>query len=128
MSRRRLSWYLIARPLAWLSLTSLSATLAFLVASLTFEPESDPPGMKRAFPRTSEIPEPAPIDLPTIALIVSACAVCVTTVGTASTVILGWRNERRQSAEFRLKIEQLELQLAEARRSASASDLAPPEI
>jgi hypothetical protein len=53
------------------------------------------------------------------AFYLSLAALCISAVGTVSTVILGWRNERRQSAEFKLKIEQLELQLAQARESAA---------
>jgi hypothetical protein len=39
----------------------------------------------------------------------------VSGIGTASTILLGWRADRRQAKEFKLKIEQLELQLQEAR-------------
>jgi hypothetical protein len=48
------------------------------------------------------------------------CPFIVSSFGTASTIMLGWRAERRQSQEFRLKIEQLELQLVEARAGAVA--------
>jgi hypothetical protein len=37
----------------------------------------------------------------------------VSAIGTTSTILLGWRAERRQSEEFKLKIKQLELQLQE---------------
>jgi hypothetical protein len=58
---------------------------------------------------------------PPTAIVISFCAVLITGLGTASTVILGWRNDRRQAAESKLKIEQLELQLAELRRSDAKS-------
>jgi hypothetical protein len=51
-----------------------------------------------------------------LALIISICAFGISATGTVSAIILGWRNERRQAAEFHLKIEALELQLADARR------------
>lgn len=54
---------------------------------------------------------------------ISVAAFVVSSVGTASAVILGWRCERRQAAESKLKIEQLELQLAEARKQTAAPKL-----
>jgi hypothetical protein len=57
----------------------------------------------------------------TMAVVGSALTSLVAMVGTASTVLLGWRSDRRQSQEFRLKIEQLELQLAETRRASASS-------
>jgi L-asparagine transporter-like permease len=54
--------------------------------------------------------------LATFWLAVSTLTAVIALIGSASTIILGWRADRRQSAEFRLKIEQLELQLAEARQ------------
>ena len=52
---------------------------------------------------------------------ISFLALIVSTVATTSAVLLGWRADRRRSEEFKLKIEQLELQLAEARRNASGA-------
>jgi hypothetical protein len=46
---------------------------------------------------------------------IAALAFVVNALGTASTVALGWRADQRQAQEFKLKIEQLEMQLAEAR-------------
>src|SRR5262245_55233963 len=57
-------------------------------------------------------------DINTIGMLMASISVLtliVGMVGTASTVLLGWRADRRQSEEFKLKIEQLEFQLAEAR-------------
>ena len=61
---------------------------------------------------------------PVLAVCVSFLAFIVSALGTASTIMLGWRSERRQTQEFHLKIQQLELQLAEAR--AKAASEAPP--
>lgn len=47
----------------------------------------------------------------------SALTSTVALLGTASTILLGWREDRRKSQEFKLKIEQLELQLAVARKT-----------
>jgi hypothetical protein len=55
------------------------------------------------------------LSLPALAVGVSACTLIVSTLGTASSVILGWRGERRQAAEWKLKIQQLELELAAAK-------------
>lgn len=53
---------------------------------------------------------------PALAIIVSVGALFVSALGTASTVLLGWRSDQRQAVEAKLKIEQLELQLEQARR------------
>jgi hypothetical protein len=61
---------------------------------------------------------------------VSVLALIVTAIGATSTILLGWRAERRQadeyklkSDEYKLKIQQLELQLAEAKATAGAKHL-----
>lgn len=53
--------------------------------------------------------------------LVSAVASMVAMLGTASAILLGWRDDRRKTKEFSLKIEQLELQLIEARKAAGAN-------
>ena len=55
--------------------------------------------------------------LANLALIISVLTFCVSAVGMASTVALSWRSDKRQSQESSLKIQQLELQLAEMRKS-----------
>lgn len=105
-------WYRAARGFAWTFLISFVAMLLLAVLSSVL-------GGGRAAPGGGSALAPT-LDIPAYALVVSICAFFVSAFGTASTVILGWRNERRQAAESRLKIEQLELQLAEARRSAEA--------
>ena len=59
--------------------------------------------------------------VPLLTISVSFLALIISALGTASTIMLGWRSERRQADESRLKIEQLELQLAEARAKAAVS-------
>ena len=51
-----------------------------------------------------------------ITLSISFFTLIASAIAIASTILLGWRAERRQSEEFRLKIKQLELQLREAQR------------
>ena len=58
--------------------------------------------------------------VPIITASVSFLALVISALGTASTIMLGWRSERRQAQESRLKIAQLELQLAEARVKPAA--------
>jgi hypothetical protein len=65
---------------------------------------------KAAFPRPTSA-ESIAFD----ALIVSSIAAFVSAIGTASTVLLGWRADRRQSEELKLKVRDLELKLEEAR-------------
>jgi hypothetical protein len=48
-------------------------------------------------------------------LLLGLGALLFTGLGTISSVILGWRSERRQAAESRLRVAQLELELARAR-------------
>ena len=48
-------------------------------------------------------------------------ALLFTGLGTVSSVILGWRSERRQAAESRLRVAQLELELARTRADAGQS-------
>jgi hypothetical protein len=45
--------------------------------------------------------------------VIAGLTFVVSSVGTASTILPGWRAERRQAQEFQLKIKQLELQVAE---------------
>jgi hypothetical protein len=50
---------------------------------------------------------------PLLTVLISFFTLVVSAIGTTSTILLGWRAERRQSEEFKLKIKQLELQLQE---------------
>jgi hypothetical protein len=56
-------------------------------------------------------------DLP---IVISLGTLIVSMVGTTSTVLLGWRSDHRDAKEFKFKIEQLEVQLAEARTHLAA--------
>jgi hypothetical protein len=51
-------------------------------------------------------------------MLIPAGALLVSTVGTISTIWLAWRKERRDSREYTLKIQQLEMQLAELQKSS----------
>jgi hypothetical protein len=48
-------------------------------------------------------------------LVISFLTFVASARGTTSTILLGWRADRRQSEEFKLKLKQLELQLQEAK-------------
>ena len=63
--------------------------------------------------------------LPLATIVVSTSALIISSLGTASAIMLGWRLERRQAQEFKLKIEQLELELAEARKRVSQATTQP---
>jgi hypothetical protein len=62
-----------------------------------------------------------------IIAIVSLVGMIVTMVGTASTILIGWRAEHRQAEEFKLRIKQLELQLGAAKEAQRKPDPLPPE-
>ena len=57
-----------------------------------------------------------------LTFILGLLALCFTGLGTISSVVLGWRTERRQAAESKLRIEQLEIQLAQARAETKISN------
>jgi hypothetical protein len=65
--------------------------------------------------------EDGSLSLSDYAFVISLGTLFVSMIGTTSTILLGWRADRRQSDEFKLKIEQLELQLREARKSNVSS-------
>jgi hypothetical protein len=50
-----------------------------------------------------------------VVAIVSCIGVVIGAIGTSSTMLLGWRAEKRQSEEFKLKIQQLERELAKSK-------------
>ena len=55
-----------------------------------------------------------------VAVYVAISTLVVTTASAISTIWLAWRGDRRQSREFELKIQQLQLQLNEARKSQNS--------
>jgi hypothetical protein len=71
--------------------------------------DSEPPLTGSDSPRmtTATAPEPVPEwFIPTVSLFLSFCS-------TVAMVIFGWRAELRQAAEFKLRIKELELQIAQ---------------
>jgi hypothetical protein len=85
-----------------------------------------PPSGNPDFPKVTVIREAVPVSITSPAVItagVSVLTLIVTAIGATSTILLGWRSERRQSDEFKLKIQQLELQLAETKATAGAKHL-----
>ena len=53
--------------------------------------------------------------------LISAATLIVTTISTISTIWLAWRGDLRESREAKLKIEQLELQLAQTKQGRGQS-------
>jgi len=98
-----------AKAFAWLGLISL--VLFFI-------------GIGLAVVQSSDLSATNYVGL--FAVLISVVTLIVATVGTASTILLGWRGERRQNEEFKLKIEQLKLDLDEA-KAAKASPLGATE-
>ena len=90
-----------AKAFAWLGLISL--VLFFI-------------GIGLAVVQSSDLSATNYVGL--FAVLISVVTLIVATVGTAFTIMLGWRADRRQNEEFKLKIEQLELDLDEARAKA----------
>ena len=88
-------WFLLARIFAWMGLLSLVAIAAGL-----FWGGPDINFIARA------------------TVVMASLTLVMAMIGTASIIILGWRSDRRQSEEFKLKIRQLELELAETRGKA----------
>jgi H+/gluconate symporter-like permease len=101
-------WYRASRTfwlLCQISLAAAFLTFVYAMATMRFyAPPGPPPG--------------GPQEIAAIALLVSIAAFVVSFVGTVSTLVLGWRAERREAVESRLRIAQLEKQAADARRPA----------
>jgi membrane-bound ClpP family serine protease len=94
--------FLLAKIFAWIGLFSLVLLVAGIVLAIYL-------------PSGGE-------DINAIAVLtvlISSLTLLIAMIGTTSTIILSWRADRRQSEEFKLKIQQLELELAEAREKAS---------
>jgi hypothetical protein len=53
------------------------------------------------------------------AVLISGGTLLISTVGTISTIWLAWRNEARESREYALKIQQLEMEVTELRAKSS---------
>jgi hypothetical protein len=93
----------LAKLFAWMGLAALAGLIVSFASALSLGESSSGAGTA-------------------IALAVSVIALLVATIGTASTIILGWRADRRQTEEFKLRIQQLEMQLAEARGKGGKLD------
>jgi hypothetical protein len=85
-------WFLLAKIFAWMGLLSLVAIAA---------------GLFLGAPDINFIARTT--------IVMASLTLVTAMIGAASTIILGWRSDRRQSEEFKLKIQQLELELAEAK-------------
>jgi hypothetical protein len=97
----------MAKLFAWLGLISLFIVV-LMVISLIYRQSPPIPGT--AGGSGPDAIENAQI----ITFLLSSLSTFVATIGTASAVLLAWRTDRRQAEELKLKIAQLELQLAEA--------------
>jgi hypothetical protein len=74
-------------------------------ASIPPAPASElEPELKRPQSPSKPLSEPAGTDLAAYAFLVSAGGFFVSLVGTASTIILGWRADRRQQRELASKL------------------------
>ncbi|MGA7674324.1 MAG: hypothetical protein WCA78_04670 [Rhizomicrobium sp.] len=112
----------IARYWAFLFIASLAVLLLIGTARMFTQTRNFPPITSRSRTIVMSASKQATPEPPSLAMLVSLGALLVTGMGTASTIVLGWRNEKRQAMEFKLKIEQLELQLAEAKAKALAAN------
>src|SRR5437868_5859953 len=70
-----------------------------------------------ATPQRPKPPSNGLSDIPTLALGISFVALLVTMTGTTSTILLGWRADKRQSREYELRIAQLQAELHKSKRN-----------
>src|SRR5262249_27475263 len=103
-------WVLALLPSVTLAL--LSAWFLELLPFAEFFREHAPSADPEPFGRYAEI-------------LIPAGTLLVSTVGTISTIWLAWRKERRDSREYTLKIQQLEMQLTELRATKTSSSTPP---
>lgn len=106
-------WLRASRFFAGLMIASIAI---FMVSSLFYltlggegPPENIPPNPG---PPVALAP-PSTFNAAGITLAISLGTFLVSAIGTGSTVLLSWRNEKRQSAEFQLRIQQLEAQVTQ---------------
>ena len=59
------------------------------------------------------------IPVAVITAIISFCTFVLSSVATAFTILFDWRKDRREGAEAKLKLEQLELELARVRAAST---------
>ena len=53
--------------------------------------------------------------------LIAFISILIALVGVSSTALFGWRADRRRGAKYKLKIEELELQIAETKNKAVGS-------
>ena len=110
----------MARPgrSRWFRLAIAFALAFVIVLALIFAYAIQGAAPQAGPPLPGPTPAPAPPPSSSSALLLGLGALCFTGIGTISSVILGWRSERRQAAESRLRVAQLEMQLAQAKADA----------
>jgi hypothetical protein len=107
--------FTIAKVFAWIGMASvLLLVVGGAVALLVPRPPALVP--------YGEQPPIAARDVGFFTAIISLLTSMVATIGSISTILLGWRADRRQSDELKLKLQQLELQIVEARGKANHPD------
>jgi hypothetical protein len=106
-------WYKTARVFAVLALTFF---ILFILGGIFYLSAFLPQTMGTPINPNTSAPSSS-LDFGLITSIFSMLGMVITMIGTASTVLIGWRAERRQSEEFKLRIKQLELQLLAAQQT-----------
>lgn len=96
MSSQNNRWYRAARILAFVFVISTVVTVVWIVLSAG-----------RHSAAAGERSEASALLLP----VVSLGTMLLSAIGTGSTVVLGWRSERRANREFTLKIRLLEAEM-----------------
>jgi hypothetical protein len=100
-------------------ISAVALPIFIMVSIVVVLPRTGPPESHSIQPTAKPLVTPETISY--IALIgaaVSVVTLVVSALGTASAVTLGWRADRRQSEELKLKIQQMELQIAEMRKKS----------
>ncbi|MET4067522.1 hypothetical protein ABID58_002311 [Bradyrhizobium sp. S3.2.6] len=113
----------LARVFAWIGLASI---LIFIAGATVWSSGADAPSSYNPNLVEHGSTRVDRVDFGLLALVGSAVTSLIATLGTASTILLGWRTDLRQGAESKLKnqqqelqIEQLKLQLFEVQRTSA---------
>ena len=110
MANQKNRWYRAARILAFVFLISTVVTIVWVVLSA---------GVQSA--AAGQGGETSALLLP----IVSLGTMLLSAIGTGSTVVLGWRSERRANREFSLKIQVLEAEMKRSPHRRADADRKP---
>jgi hypothetical protein len=111
---------------------SLVVILLFFVmagSALAFYLESHPTVWSKIMsaifgtPASAIPPKRDSVDVQMDAVIVSACTFAVSAISAIFTVLFGWRKDRREAKEFKLKIAQLEQQVAELNKKTPTPEV-----